>query len=129
MELIHERLRYIRDRLGMTTRTFGKSINMTGGAITNMEKGTRNITERTINDICRVHHVRRDWLITGDGAPFKNDHELFFNSDIPDEVKELAIHYNSLSPKDKALVQNMIDSLYEKALLSAEKPAEKQDDD
>lgn len=37
---IHERLQYLRKQLKLTTRAFGASINMSGGAITNMEKGT-----------------------------------------------------------------------------------------
>ena len=43
---IHERLKHLREYLNLTTRAFGATINMSGGAITNMEKGTRNITER-----------------------------------------------------------------------------------
>lgn len=35
---IHERLRYLREQLNLTTRAFGAGINMSGGAITNMEK-------------------------------------------------------------------------------------------
>ena len=36
---IHERLKYLREQLNLTTRAFGAAINMSGGAITNMEKG------------------------------------------------------------------------------------------
>ena len=35
---IHERLKQLRDELNLTTRAFGAAINMSGGAITNMEK-------------------------------------------------------------------------------------------
>ena len=59
---IHERLKLLRNELNLTTRAFGAAINMSGGAITNMEKGTRNITERTIRDICREYNVNFDWL-------------------------------------------------------------------
>ena len=54
---IHERLQYLRKQLKLTTRAFGASINMSGGAITNMEKGQRNITDRTVKDICREYNV------------------------------------------------------------------------
>ena len=62
---IHDRLKYLREKLGLTTRAFGSAINMSGGSITNMEKGTRNITERTIRDICREYNVNPDWIING----------------------------------------------------------------
>ena len=35
---IHERLKQLRVELNLTTRAFGAAINMSGGAITNMEK-------------------------------------------------------------------------------------------
>ena len=35
---IHERLHFLRKKLNLTTRAFGSAINMSGGAITNMEK-------------------------------------------------------------------------------------------
>ena len=60
---IHERLQYLRKQLKLTTRAFGASINMSGGAITNMEKGQRNITDRTVKDICREYNVNPDCLI------------------------------------------------------------------
>lgn len=38
---IHDGLKYLREQLNLTTRAFGASINMSYGAITNMEKGMR----------------------------------------------------------------------------------------
>lgn len=54
---IHERLKYLRSQLNLTTRAFGESINMSGSAITNMEKGLRNVTNRTVYDICREYNI------------------------------------------------------------------------
>ena len=48
---IHERLKYLREQLNLTTRAFGAAINMSGGANKKMEKGTRNVTDRTIRYI------------------------------------------------------------------------------
>ena len=108
---IHERLKFLREQLNLTTRAFGEPINMTGGAITNMEKGRRNITERTVRDICQAYNVNPDWLSNGEGPVF-ND----VTSDLPvdDEVKQLARLYALLSDSDKALVRSLIDSLSKK---------------
>ncbi|MCF0163212.1 MAG: helix-turn-helix transcriptional regulator, partial [Fusobacterium necrophorum] len=54
---MNERLTAIRTSLNLTTRKFGEKINLTGGAITNMEKGKRNITDRVIADVCREFNV------------------------------------------------------------------------
>ena len=108
---IHERLRYLRKQLNMTTRAFGASINMSGGAITNMEKGTRNITQRTINDICQKFHVNADWLMNGTEPVFK---DLTADLDINEEVRQLAMQYSQLNDDDRRLVKMMIDSLSRK---------------
>ena len=108
---IHERLKYLREQLNLTTRAFGASINMSGGAITNMEKGTRNITERTIRDICREYNVNHDWLINGTEPIFE---DITNELDIDDDVKQLAKQYSLLSDADRKLVKMMINSLAEK---------------
>lgn len=109
---IHERLKYLREQLQLTTRSFGASINMTGGSITNMEKGLRNITDRTIRDICRVHNVNPDWLINGNEPMFE---DAISHLNIDEEVKQLAKQYSLLNDKDRELVKGMINSLAEKA--------------
>lgn len=111
---IHERLKYLRDELNLTTRTFGATINMSGGAITNMEKGTRNITERTIRDICREHNVNFDWLANGIGPMFA---DVTSELNIDDEAKQLAQQYSLLNDSDRELVKKVIDSLAEKSKL------------
>ncbi len=108
---IHDRLKLLREELNLTTRAFGAAINMSGGAITNMEKGTRNITERTIRDVCREYNVNPDWLVNGTEPMFE---DMTNDLDIDDEVKQLAKQYSLLNDKDRELVKRMIDSLAEK---------------
>ena len=108
---IHERLRYLRGQLHLTTRAFGASINMSGGAITNMEKGTRNVTERTIRDVCREYNVNSNWLINGIEPIFE---DITSELDIDDDVKQLTKQYSLLSDADQELVKRMINSLAEK---------------
>jgi len=108
---IHERLKYLRTQLNLTTRAFGATINMSGGAITNMEKGTRNITDRTIRDICREYNINSDWLINGTEPMFE---DITSELNIDDEVKQLAKQYSLLNDNDRELIKKMIDSLSEK---------------
>lgn len=109
---IHERLKQLRDELNLTTRSFGAAINMSGGAITNMEKGTRNITERTIRDICREYNVSFDWFVHGIEPMFT---DITADLDIDEEVKQLAQQYSLLNDSDRELVKRMIDSLAQKS--------------
>ncbi len=109
---IHERLKQLREALNLTTRAFGAAINMSGGAITNMEKGTRNITERTIRDVCREYNVNFDWLVHGAEPMFE---DVTSDLNIDDEVKQLAQQYSLLNDSDRELVKRMIDSLAQKS--------------
>lgn len=108
---IHERLKYLREQLNLTTRVFGASINMSGGAITNMEKGMRNITDRTVRDICREYNINPDWLVNGN-EPMCED--IVKDLDINEEVKQLSKQYSLLCDEDRELVKNIINSLSEK---------------
>ncbi len=84
---------------------------MSGGSITNMEKGTRSITERTIRDVCREYNVNQDWLLNGTEPMFE---DVTINLDIDDEVRVLAKQYSQLNDSDRELVKKIIDSLAEK---------------
>lgn len=117
---IHERLKYLRTQLGLTTRAFGASINMTGGAITNMEKGLRNITDRTLKDICREYNVNPEWLTDGKEPVFL---DTVSSLDVEEDVKQLARQYSLLNDKDRELVKSIIHSLYEK--IEPQKTADK----
>ena len=109
---INDRLKYLRaEKLKLTTRRFAESINMSGGAITNMEKGTRNITTRTINEICRKYNVNPDWLINGKKPIFE---DVITDLNISDDVKQLIKKYNLLNETDKKLVKEMVNSLVDK---------------
>ena len=108
---IRERLKFLRDQLNLTTRAFGSAIDMSGGAITNMEKGTRNITDRTIRDICREYNVNPEWLINGNEPIFE---DVTRELNIDDEVRQLTKQYSLLNNEDQELVKKLINSLAEK---------------
>lgn len=108
---IHERLRQLRGQLGLTTRSFGAGIHLSGSAITNMENGLRSITSRTAGDICRQYHVNPGWLLEGTGEMFTDPTD---GLDVSEEVRHLAAQYSRLGDSDRELVRRLIDSLAEK---------------
>lgn len=124
---IHERLKYLRNKLNLTTRDFGASINMSGGSITNMEKGTRNITDRTIHDICIRWNVRKEWLEYGgtDDQIFHkltNDEEIALcasellekqNDAIYNDIIAFIKIYRKLDDTSKETLQNVRDKFLE----------------
>ena len=82
----NDRLKMIRTELGLTLAKFGEQIGLTPGAVSDMERGRRGITEQTRNSICREFKVNRSWLIDGIGDMFVPDSN--------DELKALAKRYN-----------------------------------
>lgn len=67
---INSRIIKLRKHLKLSQEEFGKKINVTRSAISNYEKGTRNIMTRVITDICREFNVNEEWLINGTGEMF-----------------------------------------------------------
>lgn len=64
---IGERISLIREKENLNQEAFGKRINVTRSAISNYEKGTRNVMDRVISDICREFNINEEWLRYGTG--------------------------------------------------------------
>lgn len=79
----NERVQEVRKRLGMTLEKFGQRLGVTKVAISNIEKGNRNVTEQMRKSICREYNVNELWLMSGQGEMF-----------VADEVKHLEIIEN-----------------------------------
>jgi len=107
----NERLKILRKYLNLTTRAFGKSIGLSGSVISNIENGRRNMTKRTLKDICREYNVNPQWLINGIEPMFFN---IFEGMELCDEVEDLTKLYSKLSDNDKTLIKRLIHSLSEK---------------
>ena len=67
---MNERLKDLRKTLNLSQDAFGERIGMSGGAISLLEKGKRNVTEQVVKSICREYSVDYMWLTTGDGEMF-----------------------------------------------------------
>ncbi len=73
------RIKLLRKDLELTQKAFGSTFSLSSSQIACYENGTRTITERTLNDICRVFNVNKDWLKYGIGnmyADLSNENEI-----------------------------------------------------
>lgn len=70
---------------------------MTGGAIPHMERGARNVTRRTAEDICRAYRVNLDWLLNGE-EPMLEDALSAEESSAPTPQKWRAIAVKFAKP-------------------------------
>lgn len=69
----NERIQEVRKTLGMTLEKFGQRLGVTKVAISNIEKGHRNVTEQMKKAICREYGVNEAWLTSGNGKMFLSD--------------------------------------------------------
>ena len=67
---MHNRMKELRKALDLTQAQFAERLHVTKSSITNMENGARNITDRSVNDICREFNVNEAWLRKGEGQMF-----------------------------------------------------------
>lgn len=65
-----ERVREVRNTLKLTLEKFGEKLGVTKVAISNIEKGNRNLTEQMAVSICREYNVNYDYLMNGEGEMF-----------------------------------------------------------
>ena len=65
-----DRIKAIRKHFKLTMEKFGNKLGVTKVAISNIEKGNRNLTEQMSKAICREFNVNEDWLKTGNGEMF-----------------------------------------------------------
>lgn len=91
-----ERVKEIRKTLNLTLEKFGEKLGVGKTAISNIEKGNRNLTDQMAKAICREYNVNYDYLIYEEGEMF---------SDLPQTVlDELCAQY-SLNDFDKAIIE------------------------
>lgn len=65
-----ERVKEVRKTLDLTLEKFGEQLGVTKVAISNIEKGNRNLTDQMSKAICREFNVSEEWLRDGTGSMF-----------------------------------------------------------
>lgn len=67
---MNERLKELRNVLGLSQDKFGEELGVTRTAVCAWENGRRGISEQIIISICRAFNVNRAWLVEGTGDMF-----------------------------------------------------------
>lgn len=77
---MNERLKELRNSLGLSQEEFGERVGIKSRAhISLLENGTRNLTDRVMSDICREFSVNEEWLRSGQGDMFVQPSEFSLN--------------------------------------------------
>ena len=120
---IYDRVKYLRkDFLHLTQDEFSKKLNISRANVANIESGRVSITERTIQDICRIFSINEDWLRFGHGdierPPMGKGNELvelianLVQTD-DDFSKQFIIEYLKLSDDEKEVIKKIMRNVKE----------------
>lgn len=118
---ISDRISQVVKESGLTKTAFAKRINISQPYLSQLCGGGYTPSDRTIADISREFHVRREWLETGEG-PMKlpeADEDLdYINRLLADDdaetvrfIKNFLRAYNDLPPADQKVIDNLIRTL------------------
>ena len=94
-----KRIKELRNALNLNQTNFGEQLGLKQTTIAGYENNHRELTDRTISDICRVFNVNEEWLRTGDGPMFRPKKGL---------DNELAEHIADLIKTDDELTKAFI---------------------
>lgn len=117
---MNERLKEVRLKLKLSQEIFGQRIGMTGGGVSHLENGKRNITEQVIKLICKEFDVDYIWFTTGTGEMFSSnntdgDADLMVQLDTimtgePSFLKNLFITFLKSDKEDLKALEHLIDN-------------------
>ena len=117
---MHEKIKEIRQTLGLTLEDFGARLGVARSTISNIEAGRKNATQRMLNDICREFNVNPDYLTGESDQMFlqmtKSDHLAAFFGDVlredEDDFRRRFISMLSqLSTEDWKLLEKVLDRM------------------
>lgn len=116
-----ERLKFLRDELGLNQTEFSDKLNVTSTTISKIEKGQRNLTDRMMNDICREFMVNKEWLMNGTGDMFISttmDKDIAglmgkVLADNDEFLKKVFLTFAKLTDNERAVIMKIIDQLSE----------------
>ena len=91
-----KKIREVRIALKLTLEEFGSKVGVTKAAMSNIEKGNRNVTEQMRKAICREFNVNYDWLMYGDGEMF---------SDLPQTFLDELCRQHNMDDFDRQLIE------------------------
>ena len=115
MLILNERIKVLREELGLSMEKFGGRIGLTRSAISKIESGS-NPSDQTVISICREFNVNEEWLRNGKGDMFLDFSEDEFTKAaamLSNDafVRSLIIEYWKLDDDSKNLFRNFIHRL------------------
>lgn len=118
---LKDRIRLLRETLGVSQRQFAAAVEVTASTVSTYESGIRNPSDSVIALICRVYGVNREWLEDGIGDMFSSNKvepphpdpigDLLEKYQLEPEARPLIEALVSLSPDERGLLLSIMESV------------------
>jgi transcriptional regulator with XRE-family HTH domain len=95
-ETVNQRIRQLRKELKLTQNEFSAIINISSGQLACIETEKRIVNSRTIKLICDSFKVNSEWLRTGKGLVYVDDHD--------NKYTKLIAFFDALKPKHQEFI-------------------------
>lgn len=115
-----DRLVLIREKAGLSQSKFAEKIKVSRNFISLVENGNRELSDRTIKDICSTFDINEEWLRTGKGSmnveKSRNQQLAEFLNDVMTDVdssyrKRFIQALSKLNTEEWELLEKLTDSL------------------
>ena len=95
-DLVNQRIKELREKLGLNQRDFSKLLSLSGGYIGGIEANCRKVNDRIIKLIMSEFGVSEEWLRFGNGPMFKENKENEKTIRIVSLFNDLPPHYQDV---------------------------------
>lgn len=109
-----QQLKLLRKLLNLNQSQFAEKIGIKQGSLSDIERGKVKLSNANSILICKTFNVNEKWLKEGTGDPFNDQYSN--RNDLSDLEKDILIKFNSLDDQDRKSIENIINSLYQKAV-------------
>lgn len=121
---MNERIKELRDALGITLEEFGSRLGVTRTAISRLERGNRGVTDQMAISICREFGVNERWLRTGEGEMFEQTRasvldRLSTEYDLSREQRSVIEAFLDLDPQERDVILKYVHNVFDRSAKSA----------
>lgn len=121
---MNERIKELRDALGITLEEFGSRLGVTRTAISRLERGNRGVTDQMAISICREFGVNERWLRTGEGEMFEQTRasvldRLSTEYDLSREQRSVIEAFLDLDPQERDVILKYVHNVFDRSTKSA----------
>lgn len=121
---MNERIKELRDALGITLEEFGSRLGVTRTAISRLERGNRGVTDQMAISICREFGVNEQWLRTGEGEMFEQTRasvldRLATEYDLSREQRSVIEAFLDLDPQERDVILKYVHNVFDRSAKSA----------